>query len=373
MDYELLRLMWWGILGFFIVGFVILDGLDMGVAMALPFLGRNDIERRMIINTIGPIWESNQVWLILSGGILFAAWPILYSVLFSILYIPLFIVLASLIMRPVAFKFRSKLPSLTWRYFWDWSLFTSGLIPAFMLGVIIGNIFLGLPFSFDTDLRISSHGHDYNLFNPFALSCGVLSVLMMLTQGTAYLYTKIDWILAYKAQNIMRSCIFLTIFIFMGIFFWIYRDMDGYHVSNALSANLPSHPLHKNVIRLSQGWIYNYAMHPFLLMIPCLIFLGGFIAMILKTRFVLFGTSLMIVSVFGTFGICLYPFLLPSSYHLASSLTIWDASASFQTLKVMFIATVLFVPLILVYVRWAYRILRGRIISQDILMNENSY
>src|SRR5580692_3013228 len=155
-EYEILRLIWWALLGILLIGFAVMDGFDLGTAALLPFVGRTNMERRVAINSVGPVWEGNQVWFILGGGAIFAAWPALYAASFSGFYLAMFLVLAALILRPAGFKFRSKLPNTTWRGFWDWALFVGGVVPSLVFGVAFGNLFLGVPFSFDSDLRFHS-------------------------------------------------------------------------------------------------------------------------------------------------------------------------------------------------------------------------
>src|SRR6195952_823841 len=148
MSYELLRLIWWALLGLLLIGFAVMDGFDLGSAILLPYVARSDIERRVVINSIGPVWEGNQVWFILGGGAIFAAWPALYAASFSGFYLAMFAVLAALIFRPLAIVYRSKLANPRWRSAWDWTLFVTGVIPSLVFGVAFGNLFLGVPFSF---------------------------------------------------------------------------------------------------------------------------------------------------------------------------------------------------------------------------------
>ncbi len=147
-DYETLRVIWWLLIGVLLIGFAVTDGFDLGTGTLLPFVAKTDMERRIVINTIGPIWEGNQVWLIVGGGAIFAAWPPLYAVSFSGFYLAMFIILASLILRPVGFKFRSKRDSDTWRAAWDCALFIGGFVPALIFGVAMGNVLAGrsIPF-----------------------------------------------------------------------------------------------------------------------------------------------------------------------------------------------------------------------------------
>ena len=162
-DFPTLKVIWWLLLGILLIGFAIMDGFDLGAGMLLPFIGRSDTERRVVINTIGPVWEGNQVWLILGGGAIFAAWPALYAASFSGFYLAMMLVLAALILRPVGFKFRSKMPGARWRANWDWALFVGGLVPSLVFGVAMGNLLEGVPFSFDSELRAT---YTFRSFRP---------------------------------------------------------------------------------------------------------------------------------------------------------------------------------------------------------------
>ena len=192
MDYEILRLIWWALLGILLIGFAVMDGFDLGTAALLPFVGKTDIERRVIINTVGPVWEGNQVWFILGGGAIFAAWPTLYAASFSGFYLAMFLVLATLILRPAGFNFRGKIDDIRWRAFWDWALFAGGVVPALVFGVAFGNLFQGVPFGFDSDLRFHSQITLTLLLNPFALVVGLVSLSMIVLHGAAWLNYKTE-------------------------------------------------------------------------------------------------------------------------------------------------------------------------------------
>ncbi len=204
-NYEVLRLIWWLLLGVLLIGFAVTDGFDLGVATLLPFVGRTDVERRVVINTIGPVWEGNQVWLILGGGAIFAAWPPLYAVSFSGFYLAMFAILAALILRPVGFKYRSKRDSEAWRKGWDWALFVGGFVPALIFGVAVGKTLQGVPFRLDEDLRIFYDGTFFGLINPFALLCGLLSVAMLVTHGATWLQHEADGAVADRARALAAS------------------------------------------------------------------------------------------------------------------------------------------------------------------------
>ena len=205
-DYETLKVIWWLLLGVLLIGFAIMDGFDLGVGMLLPFIARTDTERRVVINTVGPVWEGNQVWLILGGGAIFAAWPALYAASFSGFYLAMLLVLAALILRPVGFKFRSKMPGVAGGSNWDWALFVGGAVPALVFGVAMGNLLKGVPFSFDSELRATYAFGLFDLLNPFALLCGLVSVAMLVTHGAVYLAIKTDGEVAQRARTISRYC-----------------------------------------------------------------------------------------------------------------------------------------------------------------------
>ena len=205
LEFATLKVIWWLLLGVLLIGFAVTDGFDLGVGMLLPFIARNDTDRRVLINTVGPVWEGNQVWLILGGGAIFAAWPTLYAASFSGFYLAMLLVLAALILRPVGFKFRSKMPEPRWRATWDWALFVSGLVPSLVFGVAMGNLLKGVPFSFDPELRAAYGFGLLDLLNPFALLCGLVSVSMLATHGAVYLSVKTDGEIARARREPHRA------------------------------------------------------------------------------------------------------------------------------------------------------------------------
>jgi len=201
LDYDVLRVIWWLLLGVLLVGFAVTDGFDLGVGSLLPFVARNDVERRIVINTVGPVWEGNQVWLILGGGAIFAAWPHVYAMSFAGFYLAMFAILFALILRPVGFKYRSKQESATWRGTWDWALFVGGFVPALIFGVALGNVLQGVPFRYTEDMRMVYQGTFFGLLNPFALLAGLVSVAMLLMHGGAWLALKIEGTVADRARR----------------------------------------------------------------------------------------------------------------------------------------------------------------------------
>lgn len=376
LDYEILRLIWWALLGTLLVGFAVMDGFDLGAAMLLPFVGRTDVERRVVINTVGPVWEGNQVWFILGGGAIFAAWPPLYAVAFSGFYLAMFLVLCALILRPVAFKFRSKIAHPTWRRIWDWVLFASGLVPSLIFGVAFGNVLQGVPFRFDQTLRMTYEGTLFGLLNPFALLCGLVSVAMLVMHGGAWLALKAAEPVAARAVSLMRLAAIILIALFSIAGLWVTIGIDGYAIVGEIAHDGPSNPLLKQAVRASGAWLANYGTQPWTLAAPALAFLGalGVIALsgLRRPVLTLLSSALGVAGVIATAGLSLFPFLLPSSIDPNASLTVWDASSSRLTLAIMLGATVIFLPLIVAYTAWVYRVLRGRVTLAYVSNNPNS-
>jgi cytochrome d ubiquinol oxidase subunit II len=364
-DYEILRLIWWVLLGVLLIGFAVLDGFDFGVAALLPFLGKDDEERRVMIDTVGAIWEGNQVWLILGAGAMFAAWPYLYAVAFSGFYLAMFIVLCSLILRPVAFKFRGKMPGAGWRGFWDWALFVTGTVPPVIFGVAVGNALIGVPFTLDDMMHLFYTGSLLGLLNPFGLLCGLVSLAMCLTQGAVWLAVKTDGELQVRARRVAVLFGIVTMALFAGAGVWVALGIDGYRIVGAIDTHGPSNPLLKSVTREAGAWLDNYEKWPLTLAVPELTILGTLLLMggIAARRHVLalIGNSLTIAGIIGTAGVSMFPFLLPSSFNPNVSLTVWDASSSRTTLIVMTFVTIFFMPIVLAYTSWVYRVLRGKV------------
>jgi cytochrome bd ubiquinol oxidase subunit II len=367
--YEALRLLWWAVLGVLLIGIAVMDGFDMGSAILLPFVGRTDMERRVVINTVGPVWEGNQVWLILGGGAIFAAWPPLYAVAFSGFYLAMLLLLASLILRPVGFKFRSKLPGAGWRGWWDFALFLGGLVPALVFGVAFGNVLQGVPFRFDEMLRMTYTGSFFGLFNPFALLCGLVSVAMLTLHGASWLGVKTEGEVQARARRAGRvaGIALLGLFALGGL--WAAR-LPGYALVRFAGPDAPSNPLLKQVARVPGGLMANYAAHPWMLVAPVLGFAGTLAALaLLRTRhagLTFLASALAVSGVIATAGVSLFPFLLPSSLDPGAGLTVWDASSSETTLAIMTGVTAILLPIVLAYTAWVYRVLRGPVTSASI-------
>ncbi|AOZ69946.1 cytochrome d ubiquinol oxidase subunit II [Rhodobacter xanthinilyticus] len=372
-SFDLLRLIWWGLLGVLLIGFALTDGFDMGVGALLPFVAKGDTERRVVINTVGPVWEGNQVWFILGGGAIFAAWPPLYAVSFSGFYLAMFAVLAALILRPVGFKYRSKRPSPAWRSGWDWALFVGGAVPALIFGVAVGNVLQGVPFELTEDLMPLYPGAFYakflGLLNPFALLAGVVSLSMLLMHGAAWLTLKTEGAVQMRARKIgtVAGGVALLTYALAGL--WLGAAIPGYHIVSPVVANGPSNPLLTEVVR-EGSWLSAYAARPWIAVAPALGFLGIALATLglragREVSTLLF-SKLGIFGVIASVGLTMFPFILPSSTMPSASLTVWDASSSHLTLFVMLIVTVIFMPLILAYTAWVYKVLWGKVTVAEV-------
>ncbi|MEF2072606.1 cytochrome d ubiquinol oxidase subunit II [Consotaella aegiceratis] len=370
-DYGALRLIWWVLLGVLLIGFAVMDGFDLGAATLLPFAAKTDAERRVVINTVGPVWEGNQVWFILGGGAIFAAWPALYALSFSGFYLAMFLILAALILRPVGFKYRSKQPEARWRRNWDWALFIGGAVPALIFGVAVGNTLQGVPFHFTDDLRPIYEGSLFGLLNPLALVCGLLSLAMLATHGAAWLTVKAEGPVADRAASFGFRLALVTavLFVLCGImiaFGWF----GGYEVVGTMAADGPSNPLYKEVATAPRAWLANYGSHPWLLIVPLLGIAGPLLAALgFKARregSTFLASAVGIAGIIATVGVSMFPIILPSSTHPGHSLTVFDASSSESTLRTMLFATAIFLPIVLLYTAWVYRVLWGKVTEEDI-------
>jgi cytochrome bd ubiquinol oxidase subunit II len=365
LPYAMLQDIWWFLLGFLLIGFAVMDGFDLGVATLLPFVSKTDAERRMTLNTVGPVWEGNQVWFILGGGAIFAAWPLVYAVAFSGFYWPLFLVLMALILRPVGFKFRSKSPNPLWRSLWDMALFISGFVPSLVFGVAVGNAVLGAPFHYDDAMHSFYTGSFFGLFTPFTLVCGVFSLLLLSLHGGVYLNLKADKPVSTRAQSIVKLltlpiialyCIILGLMLFtqMG-----YAFKDGTATSGL--------GLYASVLA-ERRWILVSSVvgASSLLLTPILLRKA-------QAGKAFITSSLAIIGFMASIGCLMYPFILPSSTDIKSSLMVSNASSSHMTLFIMLVSVVIFVPIILFYTAWVYRVLRGRVTTASVNNDMNSY
>lgn len=375
LDYPTLKVIWWLLVGVLLVGFAIMDGHDMGVGTLLPFVARSDVERRVVINTVGPHWDGNQVWFITGGGAIFAAWPLVYATAFSGFYWAMLAVLWALFFRPVGFDYRSKIHHPLWRTTWDWGLFVGGAVPPLIFGVAFGNLLQGVPFRFDEYLMPTYSGSFWALLNPFALLAGVVSSAMITLQGATYLAHRTEGTIQRRTVVAGIGAALVLVLGFAGAGLWL-QGIEGYRITSAVQTAALPDPLAKTVVREAGAWMANYAAAPALWLLPALGIAGALAAAALlavrRTLCAFVASSLAVVGVIGTAGASMFPFVMPSSTHLASSLTVWDSVSSHRTLGIMFWATLLFMPLIVIYTGWAYRVMRGKVTEAYIRENDHA-
>lgn len=375
-DYAVLRIIWWVLLGILLIGFAIMDGFDLGVGILLPFVAKTDSERRVVLNSVGPVWEGNQVWFILGGGAIFAAWPYVYAVSFSGFYFAMFLVLMALILRPVGFDYRSKIQNKTWRRIWDSCLFVSGLVPALVFGVAVGNVLQGVPFSFDEFMVIENKISFSGLFTPFSLLCGLLSVAMLTTHGATYLAMKTEGKILERVKKVLRISPFIVITLFaVGAAFL--AVIECYELKSFAGVLADSNPLKKEVISARGCWYGNYEKYRWIAVAPILGFAGQFLIAIFMANHQpgksFIASSVAIFAIIATVGLTMFPFILPSSLNPSASLTVWDSSSSYFTLVVMLISVIIFIPIILAYTSWVYSVLRGKVTEKDINKDSNFF
>ncbi|MDT0581043.1 MULTISPECIES: cytochrome d ubiquinol oxidase subunit II [Alteromonadaceae] len=369
-DYEFLRVIWWVLVGVLLIGFAVSDGFDLGVGALLTLVGKTDADRRVMINTIGPHWDGNQVWFITAGGAIFAAWPMIYATAFSGFYLALALTLIALWMRPLGFDYRGKIANKKWRAGWDWALFAGGIIPSLIFGVAFGNLFLGVPFSLDDTLKSSYDGGFFGLLMPFALLSGLVSVAMLLNHGSSWLQLKTDGELRRRARavSVVLSVATAVLFALAGLY--LAFGVDGYVITSVVDTQATSNPLTKTVEVVPGAWMNNYATYPWMIVAP-LLGIGSAIACAFasyrgRCGLAFVSSALTITGIILTAGFSMFPFLMPSSIMPDASLTMWDATSSLLTLQTMFIVACIFVPIVLAYTAYGFWVMRGRIKQADL-------
>lgn len=373
MDYETLKLIWWGLVLFMLVGFVVMDGFDLGVAMLLPVVAKNDEERRVLLNSVGPVWEGNQVWLIAGAGALFAAWPLVYAAAFSALYVPFMFLLFGLFLRPVGFDYRSKLVDPVWRRWWDRALVVGGLLPTLVFGATLGCLLQGLPFRFDAALRIHYGGFDFHW--PLLLTCMGTALALLLLHGASFLQCKTQGEIARRCarQSLWLGPLASGLFALGGV--WL-SQMAGYRVLEIGDINGALTPLMKEVGVAQQGWLANFVAHPWLWSVPALGLVLPMVSSLASARELprtaLLASGGACASMMLTIAIALFPFVLPSSLDPSSSLTLWDSTSSERTLFIMLGIVGVLMPINIGYTLWVYRVVRGKMSAQQIRQHGHS-
>ncbi len=327
-----LQSLWFVLIAVLYIGYFVLEGFDLGVGILLPFLGTNDTRRRMIINTVGPHWDGNEVWLITAGGATFAAFPIWYATLFSGFYLPLFLMLLALIGRGVAFEFRGKMENPLWRKIWDWAIFVGSLVPALLWGVAFANFVRGVPI----DASLNYVGGFWNLLNWYALLGGLVSLTGFCLHGAVFLTLKTSGSLADDSRK-MALRLWLPVVILLVVF-----SVSSYFTIDIL-----------NTLGVNPGIIPIGAVAALLV--------SGYFIRIQHDGWAFIMTTLAILMSVTTIFIELYPNVLVSSLNPAWSLTITNSSSGPYTLSVMTTVALIFVPLVLLYQGWTYWIFRKRI------------
>ena len=330
-----LTLIWFILVGVLFTGFFFLEGFDYGVGMLLPFLGRNDVERRIIINSIGPVWDGNEVWMLTAGGALFAAFPHVYATMFSGFYLALFIMLMALIVRAVAFEFRSKDESPVWRSTWDWMIFIGSAVPALLWGVAVTNLIKGLPIN----AKMQYAGTFFDLLSPYTLVGGVAFLLVFLFHGALFLTLKVEGELIERARRMAVKVGIAAAVTFLTLVCLTYTSTDLFNSS------LASIALWGAVVVFVLSYVLTWASK-------------------FGWAFALSGLAIVFTTVAFFSG--LFPRLMVSSLNPDWSLTIYNASSSAYTLKIMTFAAVLLVPLVLVYQGWTYWVFRKRVSAKHL-------
>lgn len=374
--YTILLVVWWVLLGVLLTGIGAMVGMDMGVGTLLRYVGRTDSERRVALNVIGPHWDGNQVWFILGGGAIFAAWPLVYATAFSGFYIVMLVLLWSMILRPLGFEYRSKLASPAWRSVWDAALFVSGLVPMVVFGAAIGNVLQGVPFHFDWRLTSFYTGSFLWLFNPFAILCGLMSVALAVYMGGSCLASGADDPIGSRARRAAIAGGLAAVVIFTVGGFWV-STIEGFKLVAGPDPGVAQTPLHQQVTRVPGGLLANYAAHPALWVLPALVYAGLLLGALAHTirRPILawwLGT-LAWIGVIGTVGAAMFPFIMPSSSNPSHSLTLWNSGSSLVTLTWMVGFVVIFMPLIVWYTSWAFWVMRGKVSVKHVETSDHAY
>jgi cytochrome d ubiquinol oxidase subunit II len=365
-DYEVLKVIWWLFIGVLLIGFAVTDGFDLGVGTLLPFLGRTDEERRVIINSIGPVWEGNQVWLVTAGAGTFAAWPLVYATAFSGFYAALLLTLFALFFRPAGITYRSKIDDPRWRTVWDWGLFIAGAVPAVVFGVAFGNLLQGVPFRFDpTTLSVTYSGSFWRLLNPFGLLSGIVSLAMLVMHGATFLQIRTEGALELRARQAARWAAIALIITFAIAGVWIAYGVSGYRIVTMPPASSAFAPIAKTVESAAGIWLANFSTHPWMALAPIAAFAGAAAVIALSSRgrsgLAFVASSIAVAGVILTAGFAMFPFVIPSSSDMRSSLTVWDSVSSHRTLAIMFWVVVIMLPIVLAYTAWVYRVIRGKV------------
>jgi cytochrome d ubiquinol oxidase subunit II len=375
--YVVLKLIWALLLGILLINIAVMVGMDMGVGSLLRFVGRTDGERRAALNMIGPHWDGNQVWFVLGGGAIFAAFPTLYATSFSIFYIVMILLLFSMIMRPVAFEYRSKVDATHWRQSWDWAFLVSGALPMIIYGAAMGNVLQGVGFHFDWNGRYQQdESFIWYLLNPFAILCGLLSLALSVFQGGAMMMIRGEEPIYGRARHIAMVAGLVAAVLFIAGGVWV-RSIKGFVYTAPVNPAMAATPLGGPAVAMQSGaWMTHFHTMPVLWLLPAMGLAGMLLgALALSARQPILGWwlgALAWVGTIGTTGAAMFPFLMPSSTMPSQGLTIWNASSSKYTLACMLFFAAIFVPAIICYTAWAFRVMSGKV-KIEAIDNDHSY
>ncbi len=374
--YLILQVLWWVLLGVLFVGLGTMVGMDMGVGTLLRFIGKTDTERRTMLNAIGPHWDGNQVWFILGGGAIFAAYPLIYATSFSGLYVVILLLLWSMIVRPLGFEYRGKIASPGWRNAWDWTLLLSGALPMIIFGAAMGNMLMGVPFHFEWNLRSIYTGSFIFLFNPFSVLSGLLSLSLSVYMGAVMMMGRAPDPVAGRARTAAGYAALTAIVLFAVLGVWV-SMVNGYKIVSFPGAGVPQTPLQQTVELVPGGWLSNYKSYPILWAVPLLGFAGLFLGWMSvrgnKHTLAWWLGAVSWIGVIGTIGVAMFPFLMPSSSNPSQSLTLWNSISSETTLLWMTGWTVVFVPIIFWYTGWAFYVMRGKVDPKEVEADPHAY
>ena len=324
--------LWFFLIGVLFTGFFFLEGFDYGVGILLPFVAKNDDERRVVINSIGPVWDANEVWLLTAGGAMFAAFPHWYATMFSGFYLALFVILFGLIVRGVAFEFRSKQDDPRWRLTWDYAIFTGSLLPAILFGVAFANIVRGLAI----DASMTYTGSFFDLLNPYSLLGGLVTLALFTLHGALFLELKTDGVIRERVQGLVRALWIAAVVLTVAFVLFSFADTDMFDDVNVVQ-----------VVALAAA--------------VTMLLETGYFLMQRQFGLAFIANSLAIVGVVALLFSSLYPNVMPSSLDAAYNLTIYNASSTEYTLKIMSVVALIFVPVVLIYQAWTYWVFRQRV------------
>ena len=376
--YVVLKVIWAVLLGVLLTGLAVMVGMDMGIGTLLRFVGKTDAERRSALNMIGPHWDGNQVWFIVGGGVIFAAFPTLYATSFSVFYVVMILLLFSMIMRPVAFEYRSKVDAKHWRATWDWAILISGALPMIIYGAAFGNVLEGVGFHYGWDGQYYQDESFFSyLLNPFAIMCGVMALALSIYQGGTFLMVRGVEPIYSRARNYasLGGVVAAVLFAVGGV--WV-SHLNGFVFTAPVDPGMPATPLSGPGVAMQAGaWLNNYRDYPVLWLAPAAGFLGmiaGTAALRLNLKVVAWWLGVLAwIGTISTVGAGMFPFLMPSSTNPSQSLTVWNSTGSVYNLSWMLFFAAVFVPIIITYTSWAFYVMRGKVRPEVVANDPHSY